>query len=201
MNTQQKQEIQTALQASQQRLLHDPKAVPSKSYLATRAGISKSSVYNATKELAASGLIKITERFKKSVGQQTSNLYTILKSPPTVEKPIKRLRIERSVPHKLSSGSLRIYCFLKAHTAKDGICGIHLSHIAKHIGRSTRTVQRYLKSMVEKGVLKVFHDKGKKSLITKLKTPLAAIQRTRAYRFIKTITPPTKIMRSIPRFL
>ena len=95
MNTQQKQEIQTALQATQQRLLHDPKAVPSKSYLATRAGISKSSVYNATKELAALGLIKITERFKKSVGQQTSNLYTILKSPPTVEKPIKRLRIER----------------------------------------------------------------------------------------------------------
>lgn len=173
---------------------------PSKSYLATRAGISKSSVYNATKELAASGLIKITERFKKSVGQQTSNLYTILKSPPTVEKPIKRLRIERSVPHKLSSGSLRIYCFLKAHTAKDGICGIHLSHIAKHIGRSTRTVQRYLKSMVEKGVLKVFHDKGK-NLITKLKTPLAAIQRTRAYRFIKMITPPTKIMQSILRFL
>ena len=82
MNTQQKQEIQTALQATQQRLLHDPKAVPSKSYLATRAGISKSSVYNATKELAALGLIKITERFKKSVGQQTSNLYTILKSPP-----------------------------------------------------------------------------------------------------------------------
>ena len=135
----------------------------SKSYLATRAGISKSSVYNATKELAALGLIKITERFKKSVGQQTSNLYTILKSPPTVEKPIKRLRIERSVSHKLSSGSLRIYCFLKAHTAKDGICGIHLRHIAKHIGRSTRTVQRYLKSMVEKGILKVFHDKGKKS--------------------------------------
>ena len=29
MNTQQKQEIQTALQATQQRLLHDPKAVPS----------------------------------------------------------------------------------------------------------------------------------------------------------------------------
>ena len=200
MNTQQKQEIQTALQATQQRLLHDPKAVPSKSYLATRTGISKSSVYNATKELAALGLIKITERFKKSVGQQTSNLYTILKSPPTVEKPIKRLRIERSVSHKLSSGSLRIYCFLKAHTAKDGICGIHLSHIAKHIGKSTRTVQRYLKSMVEKGVLKVFHDKGKNP-ITKLKTPLAAIQRTRAYRFIKTITPPTKIMQSIPRFL
>lgn len=139
---------------------------PSKDYIAKQAGCCVSSVYNATKELTSQGLIKVTERFNKKVGRQTSNLYTILKEPATqseAKRVEKKVRIDREVSKKLPGKSLRVYCFLKANTAKDGICGMYLSEIARHVRRSVRTVQRYLQNLVKNKVLEVIHDKGKKS--------------------------------------
>ncbi|MDD5952482.1 MAG: helix-turn-helix domain-containing protein [Oscillospiraceae bacterium] len=165
---------ETALSASAYKVYHmllslanyqTGTSFPSKEYLSKQTGLSKSTVYTATKELVQCGLISVQERFNRAVGQQTSNLYTILKRPdfqPCSGKR-KKLQIDKKIAQRLSGKALRVFCFLKANTSKDGVCGVHIRTIAQQLGKSIRTVQRYLSELAERGVLEIIGDKGKKS--------------------------------------
>lgn len=147
--------------------------------IAERIKTTPKTVQRAVKALVNAGLLRVKAQFRKN-GKQGSNLFTLLDEPQTKmeQQPIvdqsksQMKRIDSEVASEsYSDSSLNVYCYLKAHSNREGFCYTSLKKIATKLKKSTRTVQRHLHQLLQKGILTVKRVEGDQNIYQLGKTP------------------------------
>lgn len=141
---------------------------PSMALLSQKASVSLSSVSRAVKALVKAGLLQVKPRYRKIDGKRSSNLYTLTDCPnaEAMQVPsVKKQRCLAAANHQLASSPMsghliRLYCYLKSHSNREGYCCTTLRRIALKFGKSTRTIQRHIKKLLEMGLLAIIPSSG-----------------------------------------